>query len=188
MIRHSDSSQVRYLSTIEFCSHTFNLLSLTPCIRLASLLFAASLVNRPPHPPHPLLPFEPVLPGVLGAAIQSAFSLFLLPDGNEEGDSSAKAFAHGLYVFRFLYNFTISFLTTPPPPASLSATASTAISWEWDWVPFHALFHAIHQTFLLTSSCLPGTFLAADVYTQPLVALHNMVYIILGAHHIIPRD
>ena len=52
---------------------------------------------------------------MLGAAIQSAFSLFLLPDGNEEGDSSAKAFAHGLYVFRFLYNFTIAYLTTPLP-------------------------------------------------------------------------
>jgi len=27
---------------------------------------------------------------------------------------------------------------------------------------------------------LSGTFLAADVYLQPLVALHNMIYIIIG--------
>jgi hypothetical protein len=33
---------------------------------------------------------------VLGAAVQSAFSLFLLPDLNEAGESSSHAFAHGL--------------------------------------------------------------------------------------------
>jgi hypothetical protein len=72
--------------------------------RCASLLFAASqvtpfsfLLSCPPDPPH-ATPCQPPRAGVLGAAVQSAFSLFLLPDVNEAGESSAHAFAHGLCV------------------------------------------------------------------------------------------
>jgi hypothetical protein len=45
-----------------------------------------------------------------------------------------------------------------------------------------ALFAKLSPPFYLPP-LLSGTFLAADVYLQPLVALHNMIYIIIGLYH-----
>jgi hypothetical protein len=42
-----------------------------------------------------------------------------------------------------------------------------------------ALFAKLSPLFYLPP-LLSGTFLAADVYLQPLVALYNMIYIIIG--------
>jgi hypothetical protein len=68
--------------------------SLSFSIRRALLPFAASQVIHRMS----ALYLDALLKsaGVLGAAVQSAFSLFLLPDMNDAGESSAHAFAHGL--------------------------------------------------------------------------------------------
>ena len=95
MIWHADAAQV--LNLCKFLLTQLNSSSPFPLpssIRRALLPFAGLQVI------HLVLTLcrdvQPKHTGVLGAAVQSAFSLFLLPGVSDAGESSAHAFAHGL--------------------------------------------------------------------------------------------
>jgi hypothetical protein len=85
---------LRYSVFANFSSYSSSPFPLSFSISRALLPFAALQVI------HLLLTLcrdvQPKHTGVLGAAVQSAFSLFLLPGVSDAGDSSAHDFAHGL--------------------------------------------------------------------------------------------
>ena len=95
MIWHADAAQV-----LNFCKFLLRQLNISSPFPLPSSIRRALLPFAGLQVIHLVLTLchdvQPKHTGVLGAAVQSAFSLFLLPGVSDAGESSTHAFAHGL--------------------------------------------------------------------------------------------